>query len=67
MTEWINVNDRLPEDQEHYLVRTPLTFPKNCIYQIAEFYTDNYEFYNEQDEHLNDVTHWQPLPEPPTI
>ena len=65
MNEWISVDDRLPEIEGHYLVHTPRSFPKNCKLQIGELYSDDNSWYNEADDYLDDVTHWQPLPEPP--
>lgn len=60
--DWISVKDRLPEKQGHYLVIAPLSFPKNCLAVVAEFYEDNGIFYSEDGDYpMKDVTHWQPI------
>jgi len=66
--KWINVKDRLPECDEMVLVS--FTNPagvhvemalttKHGFYYIAEGAHEYYE------EHIDNVTHWMPLPEPP--
>lgn len=62
---WINVEDRLPEE---------IGFT-SCIV-VADRLSKNHVFeamYNNKTKHFQDldfnrieVTHWQPLPEPPT-
>ena len=59
---WIPVEEELPENQGHYLVIAPKSFPKNCEVMIAEFYEDNQTFYCEySDFPLEDVTNWRPI------
>ena len=65
--EWINVKDRLPQEQRHCLVATPRSFPKNYRGQICEFYTDNQTFYSEYDEPIEDAIYWIALPSPPKV
>lgn len=66
-SKWISVSDELPEEHGNYLAYTPRSFPKNSRCQVVEFYkTEDYQgWYDEYDEALSDVTHWQPLPDPP--
>jgi hypothetical protein len=65
--EWISVNDRLPENQGHFLVIAPKSFPKNCVVVVAEFYDDNNMFYSESgDFPMTDVTFWSEIPKLPT-
>ncbi len=65
-SSWIDVNDRLPENQGYYLVYCPTSFPKNCRCVVAEFYEDNQTFYGEAFENaIDDGTHWMPLLNPP--
>ena len=56
MNEWISVEDRLPENNKHYLI-----FNDNCVL-FARYkdkaWQDGIWFYRN-------VTHWMPLPEPP--
>jgi len=74
--EWISVKDRLPEIGEEVLCycphkieagRNPVTALVRLIpYEGArEYYWDNY--YGGNNTHvMKAVTHWQPLPPPPT-
>ncbi|MCP2041742.1 hypothetical protein L1281_002356 [Neisseria sp. HSC-16F19] len=63
MTEWINVNDRLPEPGSSYLVCVDYgSHSRRCIRQFAavkDWRADSF------DIGLGTVTHWQPIPEPP--
>lgn len=65
---WINVKDRLPDVKiGSFLVWPPTQFPKNSKCVVAEYYEDSGGFYDEAYENfISDVTHWMPLPEPPT-
>lgn len=59
---WIPVSEELPTKQDHYFVKAPKSFPKNCIVVVAEFYEDNKMFYSESSDcPLPDVTHWRPI------
>ena len=66
--QWISVKDRLPNIEcGSFLVWSPTQFPKNSNCLVAEYYDDVKGFYSESSEDfLEDVTHWQPLPEPPS-
>ena len=79
MTEWIDVNERLPEDSGKYLVWLggidQVGFGK--LAHIAHFYSGNgyFSFSLNSAKELGKkscteidklcVTHWMPLPEPP--
>jgi hypothetical protein len=59
-TRWIPVEEALPTEQGHYLVKVKYSFPKNCNVLVAEFYDDRETFYCECNEKpLKDVTHWR--------
>ncbi len=65
MSEWIDVNERLPKKDGRYIVHTrnltgyaPL---ENNIF-VAVFAFDDFAFKGWED---NEVTHWKPLPKPP--
>ena len=61
MSEWINVEDRLPENEDMVLTAFKCTYIYNaCIYRDMVF-----ECMQSGDNVVDDVTHWQPLPEPP--
>jgi hypothetical protein len=65
MAEWIDVNERLPESTiEHGI----LIFIQNqgCKPYIRMGYYWNDKFLNDGMCLENEVTHWMPLPEPPT-
>jgi len=71
MSEWINVKDKLPEQQyQSYLIYPAPDF----IYSdklTAEFTPKGWLVWCEDSnliwEEYVDVTHWMPLPEPPEI
>lgn len=66
MGEWINVNDRLPEESGEVLVCT-----KGEVY-ICCPYSDKYHLFNAYDSntyesahaHKIDAAYWMPLTEP---
>ncbi len=57
MSNWISVDDRLPEHLESAL----------CYRPDAGFETRRVQLYKERSgfDGIYKVTHWQPLPEPP--
>lgn len=65
MRDWISVDDRLPNEIPHraeYLI----IHKKNGVVMEALYNTKNKEFLSLNLQQLNhEVTHWQPLPEPP--
>ena len=58
--EWININDELPHSQDFYLV--------SGEYLVMAYW--NGEYFGLKidgvDRQISDVTHWMPLPAPPT-
>lgn len=63
MSKWISVEDRLPEDGEKVLVYAVYEeISLTCYDEVMHRFNvvDSDMFWKE----LN-VTHWQPLPEPP--
>lgn len=59
MKDWISVEDRLPERQSSVIVFDHMDVVSAKWDRLEKrFYISNY---------LNNVTHWMPLPEPPTI
>lgn len=73
MTEWISVKDRLPENQKGFLMHSVLMAYRVeddgafIDYEVAFKYGKFYAFCCIDGEFgvITNVTHWQPLPEPP--
>ena len=55
---WIPVTDRLPQDDEDVLVWVNGTHRDMA-------YRDEGVWYDEEHNHLKNITHWMPLPAPP--
>lgn len=71
MSDWISVNDRLPEDSDISILAIVNGVPKNNIHLIGAY---EFAYYNKDDGWIiesypewenPDVTHWMPLPEQP--
>ena len=60
--QWISVNDRLPEE-ELIEVLVLISGDGWHDYDIAYFALG--KWHDKYDDHVEGVTHWQPLPEPP--
>jgi hypothetical protein len=74
-SEWVSVEDRLPEETQDYLVvlnnediDIRLFNSNNDPYQTDFLMRNKFLFCDSKgDWHITDrVTHWMPLPEPPT-
>ena len=59
--QWISVEDRLPDDDKLYLII--IDYPQDDIL-LSYYDVANSQFYAE--DYTVGVTHWMPLPEPPT-
>lgn len=59
-SEWISVEDERPETETTVLVRTE----RGYIFTSWASNVDVFWFYDEEED--DRVTHWQPLPAPPT-
>lgn len=62
MSEWISVDDALPESRDLFLVYCQYRACKEC--DVA--YLDGQDLWRETiSEEYVPATHWMPLPEPP--
>lgn len=60
VTDWISVEDRLPEEDKEVLVNI------NGFCYVAYWYGDGWDVTLEDKSVTKNPTHWQPLPQPPT-
>ncbi len=60
--EWVRVEDRLPERRKRVLITDGTHVVEAHRDKRGGFWTG---WTMLEDEFLEDVTHWQPLPEPP--
>ena len=60
MSNWISVDDRLPDELQHVLI-DDFNGVGHTIYRVKAFKKANVVW-----EQTN-VTHWMPLPEPPEL
>ena len=72
--KWISVNDRLPEEDDNYIVTA---CDEGCsagegiwystVVVVAEYYKGSWTWYEGGSEYSLEgiVTHWMPLPNPP--
>ena len=60
--EWISVKDRLPEDGGDYLVTDGFA----CMVSAFRSKNNEWDFWNIKWWSSEQVTHWMPLPKPPS-
>jgi hypothetical protein len=72
MSEWISVKDRLPEpiaDEDGDLVAVPVIVyaPKYPEQRIGRYrpYTKSWSFLGSNSDFSDEITYWQPFPDPP--
>lgn len=67
MSEWISVKDRLPDvPKDDYMSDYVLAYDKNAGIWVAFFCSSGYWCEARECVSFENVTHWMPLPEPPT-
>ena len=64
MSEWISVEDRLPDNDEpeRFLI---LTNDITGEWQEVARYFAGYWFFDNEEDYPSTVTHWMPLRKPP--
>lgn len=62
-TKWISVNERLPQNTE---VLALFDGWDGMIFMRVLEYEDGEWFDHNGEDYSNEVTHWMPLPPPPT-
>jgi len=61
--EWVDVDERLPKRNVNVLIHRSEPFH---IYDMTAFQRDGIWYSNEIAKPFTNVTHWQPLPQPPS-
>lgn len=61
-TEWVSVEDK-PKEGQYVLIYGKGNRQFTALFQKGEFYA--YNPFNEDLEDCEEITHWQPLPNPP--
>lgn len=65
MSKWISVNDELPSENGQYLVKMPNSPFNRKGQAVSEFTSSVKPNFSYDRLHIDQVTHWMPLPEPP--
>jgi Protein of unknown function (DUF551) len=69
MSEWISVKDKLPEPGEWVLIKlnkNPHLMPMDVSYHLPQSEYPWFGNYHIRNYDMSCVTHWMPLPEPPS-
>ncbi len=61
---WIRVEDRMPEDRDDVIAYGKY-YETDRPEVASAWFKGGLFIRNEDGDHLIDVTHWQPMPEPP--
>ena len=65
-SNWIDVNERLPEEGQLVLIYFP-SLNDSYGMRFGTWQASGLEFAKMRDEMFADATHWMPLPLPPTL
>ena len=68
MSEWISMDDRLPDDGVGVLITNGAIITAAKLFPIGCHWWDGLHFSGyewEWDFNTSSITHWMPLPEPP--
>ena len=64
MSDWTKVDDRLPEAEDFYMVYVFDGHREANVVDILYWNADHQQFL--EWDFMNNVTHWMPLPKPPS-
>jgi hypothetical protein len=64
-TDWISVKDRLPEEDDYYLLANETNVFTDFVFEQEIFLRGKAAYYNIEKRSGHRFTHWMPLPEPP--
>ncbi len=71
--KWVNVKNRLPENNQEILVYS-ISLERKCgkkLSPLACYYYNGFKTYNDKESQKwldsVEITHWMPLPKPPLI
>lgn len=65
MSEWISVKDRLPQGEP--VSEICVVFAPPSVSPRLAFYAPQFsQWFRWDNEPIENVTHWMPLPDPPT-
>jgi len=64
--EWISVKERLPEKPIPVLAIEQRQKPISPSYYILQFYKGKWSYCGSPVDFRGNISHWQPLPAPPT-
>lgn len=66
MNEWINIDEKLPDDDQ-YIIGYCQNYPVNFVSMVRfEKQKNSHYFWNDALDQKANVTHWMPLPDPPS-
>ena len=69
MSVWIKLSDRFPEEADGYVARSRTLAEVLCYFAdgaIESYCVEDVDSWNREHQKRGDnITHWQPLPEPP--
>lgn len=65
MSDWISVEERLPEEDGLVLIHTPSGDPDKPLVVTAWYDPSGRGWTQLPGQWIDAITHWQPLPEPP--
>jgi len=66
MSNWIDIEDRLPNKDGQYLVYCPTAIPSKLLVTVA-WYDPGFGWSNLPGVWIETIEYWMPMPAPPEI